>query len=71
VLAALIFVAYEGFELIPNAVNETEDSERILLRAIMLSILITIAIYILVSLVAVDNFLPAKIVKYKEYALAV
>ena len=69
--AALIFVAYEGFELIPNAVNEMEDPERNLPRAIMLSILITIAIYILVSLVAVGNLLPAEIVKYKEYALAV
>jgi len=69
--AALIFVAYEGFELIPNAVNEMENPERILPRAIMLSILITIVIYILVSLVAVGNLLPAEIVKYKEYALAV
>lgn len=69
--AALIFVAYEGFELIPNAVNEMENPERDLLRAIMLSILITVVIYILVSLVAVGNLQPAEIVKYKEYALAV
>jgi len=69
--AALIFVAYEGFELIPNAVDETEDPGRNLPRAILLSILITIAIYILVSLVAVGNLLPAEIVKNKEYALAV
>ncbi|MFK5915234.1 MAG: APC family permease, partial [Woeseiaceae bacterium] len=69
--AALIFVAYEGFELIPNAVNEMKDPERNLPRAIMFSILISIAIYILVSLVAVGNLLPAEIVKYKEYALAV
>jgi len=69
--AALIFVAYEGFELIPNAVNEMENPEKNLPRAIMFSILITIAIYILVSLVAVGNLLPEEIVKYKEYALAV
>jgi amino acid transporter len=68
---AMIFVAYEGFELIPNAVNEMKDPVRDLPRAILLSILITIAIYILVSLVAVGNLLPAEIVKYKEYALAV
>jgi len=69
--SALIFVAYEGFELIPNAVNEMEDPERNLSRAIMFAILITIVIYILVSLVAVGNLLPAQIVKYKEDALAV
>ena len=68
--AALIFVAYEGFELIPNAVNEMRNPAKILSPAIMLSIAITIAIYILVSLVAVGNLLPAEIVKYKEYALA-
>lgn len=67
---ALIFVAYEGFELIPNAVDEMKNPERDLPRAILLSILITIAIYILVSLVAVGNLLPTEIVKYKEYALA-
>lgn len=69
--AALIFVAYEGFELIPNAVNEMRDPDRDLPRAIMISIMITITIYILVSLVAVGNLLPAEIIKYKEYALAI
>ncbi len=69
--AALIFVAYEGFELIPNAINEMKNPERDLVRAIMFSILIAIVIYILVSLVAVGNLLPAEIDKYKEYALAV
>ncbi len=68
--AALIFVAYEGFELIPNAVNEMEDPDHDLPRGIMISVLITIAIYVLVSLVAVGNLLPSEISKYKEYALA-
>ncbi|HHI92976.1 MAG TPA: amino acid permease [Gammaproteobacteria bacterium] len=68
--AALIFVAYEGFELIPNAVNEMDDPQRNLVRAIMWSIVITIIIYITVSLVAVGNLLPEQVVRYKEYALA-
>ncbi len=69
--AALIFVAYEGFELIPNAVNEMEDPERNLTRAIIWSIAITITIYVTVSIVAVGNLLPEEIQRYKEYALAV
>lgn len=69
--AALIFVAYEGFELIPNAINEMENPGRNLGRAIVYSIVITTVIYIFVSLVAVGNLLPAEISKYKEYALAV
>ena len=69
--AALIFVAYEGFELIPNAVNEIENPEQDLGKAIVISIGITMAVYILVSLVAVGNLLPSEISKYKEYALAI
>ncbi len=68
--AALIFVAYEGFELIPNAVNEMQNPARDLGRGILISIIITTAIYILVSLVAVGNLLPEEIRRYKEYALA-
>ena|GEM_PF-28896 len=69
--AALIFVAFEGFELIPNAVNEMQDARRDLSHGIFLSIGITITIYVVVSLVVVGNLLPAEVVKYKEYALAV
>ncbi len=69
--SALIFVAYEGFELIPNAVGEMENPGRNLHRSIMWSIGITIGVYILVSIVAVGNLLPEEINRYKEYALAV
>ena len=69
--AALIFVAYEGFELIPNAVNETEDPQRNLARGILISIVVTTLIYVLVSLVAVGNLTPVEITRYKEDALAV
>ncbi len=68
--AALIFVAYEGFELIPNAVNEMEDPQRNLGRGIFGAIVITILVYVLVSLVAVGNLTPEEIEKYGEYALA-
>jgi amino acid transporter len=60
---------FKGFELIPNAVNEIENPARDLGRRILISILITTAIYILVSLVAVGNLLPEKITRYKECAL--
>ncbi len=68
---ALIFVAYEGFELIPNTINEMENPQQNLLKGIVWSIGITISIYILVSFVAVGNLLPEEISRYKEYALAV
>ena len=69
--AALIFVAYEGFELIPNAINDMEDPQRDLERSIVWSILITTVVYVTVSLVAVGNLTPEQIQQYGEYALAV
>lgn len=69
--AALIFVAYEGFELIPNALNEMEDPEHNLPRGILYAILITTSIYVLVALVAIGNLNEDQIMRYKEYALAV
>jgi amino acid transporter len=69
--AALIFVAYEGFELIPNAVNEMRNAQHDLSYGIVISIFITTLIYVLVSLVAVGNLMPEEISRYKEYILAV
>jgi amino acid transporter len=69
--AALIFVAYEGFELIPNAINEMKDVRHHLGPAIMISICVTVLIYLLVSFVSVGNLLPEEINRHKEYALAV
>ncbi len=68
--AALIFVAYEGFELIPNAVHEMEHPERNLPRGILISIIVTTVIYIIVSFVAVGNLTAQAIATAKEYALA-
>ena len=68
--AALIFVAYEGFELIPNAVNEMKHPTRDLPRSMIISIIVTLTIYILVAIVAVGNLTPEEIARAKEYALA-
>ncbi len=69
--AALIFVAYEGFELIPNAVNEMDNPQRDLGRSIIWAILITIAVYVGVSVIAVGNLTTEQVQQYGEYALAV
>lgn len=69
--AALIFVAYEGFELLPNAVNEMRDPERDLKRGIFISIVATAAVYVLVALVAIGNLTASQIQTQGEYALAV
>lgn len=66
----VIFLAYEGFELIVNTAGEVRSPERNVPRALFISVGFVIALYILVSLVAVGALPVAKIVAAKDYALA-
>lgn len=56
--SALIFFAYIGFEDVANIAEETKDPERNVPRALILSIVITTALYILVafSVVSLANW---------------
>ena len=71
VAGALIFVAFEGFQLITNGVTETLDPERNIPRGIYGSIVITSAIYVGVAVVAIGNMDIGALVAAEEYALAV
>ncbi len=71
VAVALIFVAYEGFELIPNAIDEMDDPARNLRRAIVIAIVLTTVIYIVVAVAALGNLTPMQIQQDQEYVLAV
>jgi amino acid transporter len=70
VAAATIFVAFEGFQLITNAVVETRDPDRNVPRGIYGSILITSMLYITVAFVALGTQTVAQLVDAREYALA-
>jgi len=67
----IIFLAYEGFELIANTARDVEDPERTLPKAYYASVSTVIFVYVLVSAVAVANLSYQEVVKYKDYALAV
>ena len=67
---ALIFVAYEGFQLITNAVQETREPEKNIPRGIFGAIATTSAIYILLAVVAIGNLPEQRIIGAEEYALA-
>ncbi|OQX56981.1 MAG: hypothetical protein B5M52_08305 [Helicobacteraceae bacterium 4484_230] len=69
--AALVFVAYEGFQLITNGVCETEDPKKNIARGIYGSIAIVTLIYVILSVVAVGSLSEAELVAAEEYALAV
>jgi amino acid transporter len=71
IAVALIFVAYEGFELIPNAIDEMVDPVRNLRRAIVISVVLTTIIYIVVAVAALGSLTTAQIQHDQEYVLAV
>ncbi len=66
----IIFLAYEGFELIANTAQDVNDATRTLPRAYFTAVGFVIALYVLVALVAVGNLSVDKIVAAKDYALA-
>lgn len=70
IVASLTFVAYEGFQLVINAVNEMEKPEKNIPRAIYAAIFLAIVIYVIISLGAILAIPFDDIIKNKEYALA-
>jgi amino acid transporter len=66
----VIFVAYEGFELIANAGDDVRDPAKTMPKAYYLSVVSVIALYILVAIVTVGSLSDAQIERSKDYALA-
>lgn len=66
----VIFVAYEGFELIANAAGDVRDPQRTLPRAFYGSVFGVIALYVLVAVVTVGAVPEERIAAAKDYALA-
>ena len=66
----IIFLAYEGFELIANTAQDVKDAARTLPRAYYTAVLFVIGLYVAVSLVTVGNLPVNQIVAAKDYALA-
>ncbi|NPB04487.1 MAG: APC family permease [Thermotogae bacterium] len=67
----VIFLAYEGFELIANASHDVHDPQRVLPRAYYTAVSLVIVLYVMVSAVAAANLTPEEVERYKDYALAV
>ena len=69
-VASLTFVAYEGFQLVINAVNEMEAPEKNIPKAIYSALFIAVLIYFIISLGAILAIPFEEITQNKEYALA-
>tara|TARA_R110002110_G_scaffold383245_4_gene594651 strand:+ start:12914 stop:14206 length:1293 start_codon:yes stop_codon:yes gene_type:complete len=71
VAGALIFVAFEGFQLITNEVVETQSPDKNIPRGIYSSIAITSILYIVIAIITVATLTAVEIRQAEEYALAV
>lgn len=70
IVSSITFVAYEGFQLVINAVNETNKPEINIPRAIYLAVILVSLIYFIIALGAVLAIPFEDLIKNKEYALA-
>ena len=66
----IIFLAYEGFELIANTAQDVRNAAKTLPRAFYSSVGFVIVLYVLVAVVTVGTLPVDKIVEAKDYALA-
>jgi amino acid transporter len=66
----IIFLAYEGFELIANTAEDVRNPAQTLPRAFYSAVAFVICLYIMVAAVTIGNLPVDKIVDAKDYALA-
>lgn len=70
IVSSITFVAYEGFQLVINAVNEMERPEKNIPKAIYSAVFLAVLIYVVISLGAILTIPFEAIIQNKEYALA-
>ncbi|HYW34106.1 MAG TPA: APC family permease [Balneolaceae bacterium] len=66
----IIFLAYEGFELIANTAQDITNPETNLPWALYSAVGFVIVLYVLIAIVSVGNLPVTKIIQAKDYALA-
>lgn len=66
----LIFVAYEGFELIANSSEDVRNPRRVLPRAFALCIGVVVVLYVVIAAVVVGSLSPKEVAAAADFALA-
>jgi len=66
----MIFLAYEGFELIANTARDIKEPQKNLPKAFYSSVIFVIILYILIAIVAVGNVSFEEAKKAQDYVLA-
>ncbi|HFB64942.1 MAG TPA: amino acid permease [Aeromonadales bacterium] len=67
---AITFFAYEGFRVITNTAEDMPDPAKNLPRAMMISILLVMVLYVAISFAVFGNLSTAKVIASKDFALA-
>ena len=70
IVSSITFVAYEGFQLVINAVNEMENPDKNIPKAIFSAIILVAFIYFIIALSAVLAIPAEDLIQNKESALA-
>ncbi len=65
----IIFLAYEGFELIANTAKDVKDI-KVLPKAFISAVLFVTTIYVLVAIVTAGTLTPQQVIVARDYALA-
>ena len=66
----VIFVAYEGFELIANAVPDMQNPQKNIPRAYYISVIFVIFLYIVIAIITVGSLPFSQIATAQDYVLA-
>ncbi len=68
--AGVLFIGYEGFGLVTNAAGDMRNPRVMLPRALYISVILVIIIYLSVSVTVSGNLSDAQIERARDYALA-
>jgi amino acid transporter len=68
--AGILFIGYEGFDLITNAASDMRNPRVMLPRALYTAVLLVIVLYLVVSVTVTGNLSSARIEQARDYALA-
>lgn len=68
--AGVLFIGYEGFGLVTNAAGNMDNPQKMLPKALYLSVFIVIIIYLAVSITVTGNLTTEEISASRDFALA-
>ncbi len=66
----LVFFAYQGFSVITNSVEDMENPQKNMLRAMMIAIGFVMVLYVATAVAVLGNLPLDEVIRAKDYALA-